>query len=84
MNNDEASIDVTTDVLILLVDILGTCDRILARARRRPAHLERIRALARQLEDEVLRHWADEAARDAPDPDEREIHFDDPFDDHDL
>lgn len=67
--------DVTDDVLILLADILGACDRVLARADPRDERLRRIRALRVQLEYAVLEHWADAAA--CARRDDRQLHLDD-------
>ena len=66
--------DVTDEILILLADVLGACERVLARAARRDARLARIRQLGAELEDAVLEHWADVAARAAED--ERQLHLD--------
>lgn len=70
-------IDVTNDVLILLADILGTCERVLARADRRDARLARIRRLGAELERAVLDHWAELQA------DERQLHIDELLAKHD-
>jgi hypothetical protein len=67
--------DVTDDVLILLVDILAACERVLARADPHDARLARIRALGAQLENAVLEHWADLAARALDD--DRQLDLDD-------
>ena len=66
--------DVTDEILILLADILGASERVLARAARRDARLARIRQLGAELEDAVLEHWADVAARAVED--ERQLHLD--------
>ena len=68
-------LDVQGDVLILLADILGTCERVLGRAKPRDARIERIRGLARALEAAVLDHWADARAQELRD--ERQLDLDD-------
>lgn len=70
----EDDIDVTDDVLILLADILGTCERVLARADRRSPRLARIRRLGAELERAVVDHW-DELQTDEL-KDERQLHID--------
>lgn len=67
-------IDVTDHILILLADILGTCERVLARADRRNARLARIRRLGAELERAVLDHWAELQADELRD--ERQLHID--------
>lgn len=57
-------IDLTDDVLNLLFEILGTCERVLARADSRP-RLARIRSLGAELSQTVLAHWAELAAEDS-------------------
>lgn len=75
--------DVTDDVLILLADILGACDRLLARADRGDVRLARIRHLANQLHDIVLEHWADAATHALHDHEHDDTHADD-FGDDDI
>jgi hypothetical protein len=72
--------EITDDVLILLSDILASCDRVLARAATRCERLARIRDLGRALEEAVLDHWAiqarEHALRDDYDPDDDEDRVD--------
>jgi len=65
MATDGTTLDVTDDILGLLVETLSITDRILQRADPR-INVVRIRNLAHHLEEEIIRHWA-ERDRDAPD-----------------
>jgi hypothetical protein len=75
--------DVTDDVLILLADILGTCERVFARADCRDVRLARIRRLGNQLHDLVLEQWA-EAATHALRDHEHDDTYSDDFGDDDI
>ena len=78
----DIAFDVTTDLLILLVDILGACDRVMGRAGARvdDARLARIRDLARRLEETILHYWGDLQVHEAVAADDDDNAFDDnPF-----
>jgi hypothetical protein len=70
----EHGIDVTNDLLILLADMLGACERVLARADRRDARLARIRRLGAEFERAVLDYWAELQADELRE--ERQLHID--------
>ncbi len=70
----EPGTDVTNELLILLADMLGTCERVLARADCRDPRLARIRRLGAELERAVLDHWAELQADELRD--ERQLHID--------
>lgn len=70
--------DLADEVLILLGDILASCDRVLARAGHGDPRLAEIRADALELERLLLDYWA-VRARDADD--DPQMHLDELLDD---